>query len=130
MSTENIFTAILDRIENAVGLPEVVMPNISGDPEGEHLRVAIIPATTSAVAISTTDRFSGILQVSVVVRDDTGAIRASEIADDVLALFPRNTEMVQGGDLIRIDTTGSVAAPIQGNGWYSLPVSIIYTLIK
>lgn len=130
MSIENIFTAILDRIENAAGLPEVVMPNTSGDPSGEHLRVSIIPATTSPVAISTTDRLSGIIQISVVVRDDTGAIRASDIADDVLALFPRNTEMVQGGDLIRINTTGSVAAPLQGNGWYSIPVSIPYTLIK
>lgn len=129
-TTENIFTAVLGRIEAAIGLPEVFMPNESGNPSDNHLSVAILPATTIPVGISTTDRHGGIIQVTVSVRDDTGSINAASIADDVLTLFPRNTKMTQGGDLIRINETGSVAPPIQGNGWYSLPVSIIYTLIN
>ena len=132
MSQAQIELALFDKLEAIKAtLPTIYYPNSThknkpNPPAGEHIRVNVLPVGTQPIGIATTNQITGILQCSVYVKDGTGTIRASQIADLILSAFARNTLLSNN---VRIDKQGSVNSGFSVDGWYHLPVSIPYQQI-
>lgn len=129
MIIEKLSRAIFDYIETAAGLPEIHYPNIDGDPSGTHIIVSILPATPISVGLKSLTQAHGIISVLVRTKEGTGPMQAAKYADTLLALFVRNTELSYDDIKIRIDKAGYVSAPLNGGGWYALPVTIPYNIL-
>jgi hypothetical protein len=86
----------------------------------------VLPATTDPVGIVTTDRETGIFQVSIFTVKGGGELEASRIAQKLLDGFPRNLQL----DGVRFDVTGSVGASLFEGKWQITPVSFIYINIS
>lgn len=134
MSLVTIQQAIFSRLDGS-SLPPRWYPNRSGvgasqaQPTGDHLRVDILPAITDSIGLNSLDQERGILQVTVMTKPDTGTIPAAKIVEQVLALFPRNTELRQDGLRVRFDRTGYPGPSMQDGAWYATPVTIPYNVI-
>ena len=127
MAIEQIKTSILNRLESLAGLPDIHYSNIGADiPLTNYIRPDILPATTDAVGIVTTDRESGIFQVSIFTVKGGGELEASRIAQTLLDGFPRNLSLAG----VRFDVTGSVGASLYEGKWQITPVSFSYINIS
>ena len=123
MSLNAIENEAFERFANAVGLPSIIYPNIQKlEQEANHLRVSVLPAPTQSVGISSLDQELGFIQALVYVKQGQGSIVASDIAEVVLALFPRNLKLTA----FRIDRIGFTSPSFYDNTWLVLPVSISY----
>lgn len=112
-------------------LPEIYWPNVAKDSDlpDEYLIVDILPAQTRSFGVKSGDQLSGIIQILVSTKKDTGAIRTNSIADQILDIFPRNTEIIESGTKIRIDKRGYTSPAMDNEAWYSVAVSIPYNVI-
>lgn len=134
MSLETIQKAIFGRLDGSA-LPPRWYPNRSGigagqtQPDGTHLRVDILPAITDSIGLTALDQHRGVLQVKAMIKPDTGSVPAARIVEQVLALFPRNTELRQDGLRIRFDRSGYPGPSMQDGAWYATPVTIPYNVI-
>jgi hypothetical protein len=130
MSISKIQKAVFTKLAASAGLPQIIYPNISTPtPTGNHIRVFVLPAITEAIGIEKINWASGIIQASIYCKDGVGAIVAADIADTVIALFPRGTVMTNGGLSIRVDSLGYAGPAITEGGWYQIPVSIPYNAL-
>ena len=126
MALNSIQTALYNKLESLAGLPEIFYPNIGGEPTGNYLVPFVLPANTEALGIRSTDRETGVFQVSIYVVKGSGELAASNIAKIILDGFPRNLDLTD----VRIDRTGSIGPAIEDGKWRMLPVSITYNHIS
>lgn len=117
------------RVEN--NIPIVYYPNSpnAGKPQpptGDHIVASVMPAETVSLGLASLDSYSGIIQLSVRVKPNTGQIGAATIADSILTLFARGTTI---SGALKIDRTGSAATGFEDGGWYNIPVTIDYVLL-
>ena len=89
-----------------------------------------MPARAAPLGIRESSRQRGICQVSCSVRENIGEIAALEMAKIILDAFPRLTVLGSGELIVRIDDPAYVSGGIQSEGWYMIPVSIPYYIIK
>jgi len=92
-----------------------------------YFRCAMAPARTSNPAFGVDfDRLQGFYQISVYGIQDRGPGPAEEIADAIIALFPRGS-ITQNGVVVNIDTKGSRTQGLNDdNGFYFIPVRVRY----
>jgi hypothetical protein len=123
VAIEQIKTSIFTQLETIGGLPAIHYPNI-GDalPVTDYIRPDVLPAATDAVGIKTTDRESGIFQVSIFTAKGSGELVAARVAQLLLDGFPRNLSLTG----VRFDKTGSVEPSLFEGKWQITPVSFIY----
>lgn len=129
MIYENATKAIFNHLHGSGSMPTIYYPNIDGEPNEDHIIVSILFGNTNTVGLNSTNQNKGIINVLVRVETGKGQIRAMQIADDVLALFQRNTVLTSNDVTVRIDLQGYVSPPLPNNGWYTVPVSIPYNII-
>lgn len=122
--------ALFSFINTRSGWPAKYWPNIQADiPTADHVRIDVLPAPTETLGISGPEWQRGIVQITVFVRDGTGAVNADNIADTVIASFPRGTTISSGGISVRFDEKGWKSPGIPGGGWYQVPVTIPYNYL-
>ncbi len=115
-------------LANSFGLPPVVYPNEANPaiPESTHLRAYILPADTESIGLSSWDVERGIIQVSVYEKQGAGVIKASAIAEQVLALFPRGFS----ASGFKVHRAGSIGPAVIDGAWLAIPVSISYQHVR
>lgn len=126
MSLNAVQMAVFKHLTDAnLGKP-LLTPNTSyPTPTDSHYRAMILPANTFTRGLSAgpvTEPY--IVQVDVMTKAGVGPTIAAEMAQAVLALFPRLLRLEHGGEVIRFDVAGSVAPAVPGGAWYQVPVSI------
>ncbi len=127
MAIEQIKTSIYNKLKSLGSLPGIHYPNVGADiPLVNYIRPDILPADTDPVGIVTTDRESGIFQVSIFTVKGGGELEASRIAQTLLDGFPRNLKL----DGVRFDVTGSVGTSLYEGKWQITPVSFSYINIS
>ncbi len=127
MAIEQIKTSIYDHLETIGGLPEIFYPNVGEPiPATDYIRPDVLPATTDPVGIKTTDRESGIFQVSIFTVKGSGELVAARVAQLLLDGFPRNLSLTG----VRFNVTGSVEPPEYEGKWQITPVSFSYINIS
>lgn len=127
MSLSSIKTALLTHLESlGLGI-DIHYPNVASDlPDGEFITPTVLPATTRSLGLVATNQEVGLLQVSVFVKKGVGEIRSAEIAELILAGFPRNLDLSE----VRIDEAGSVGSSFFDGSWQVTPVTIPYQHIS
>lgn len=127
MALEQIKTSIFDHLETLSGLPDIHYPNVAGTiPTGEYIRPDVLPADTDPVGIITTDRETGIFQVSIFIPKGQGELDAARVAQKLLDGFPRNLALTG----VRFDKSGSIGPSLFEEKWQMTPVSFTYINIS
>ena len=123
MAIEQIKTSIFTKLESLAGLPAIFYPNVGATiPATDYIRPDVLPATTDAVGIKTTDQENGIFQVSIFTVKGSGELVAPRVAQLLLDGFPRNLALTG----VRFDKTGSIGASLPEGKWQITPVTFIY----
>lgn len=123
MAIEQIMTSIFTHLETLAGLPSIHYPDGDGAlPSTDYIRPDILPADTDPVGIVTTDRETGIFQVSIFTQKGSGELASARVAQLLLDGFPRNLSLTG----VRFDKTGSVEPPLFEGKWKITPVSFTY----
>lgn len=123
MALSDIKTALFNRLESLVGLPDIFYPNISADiPTTDYIRPDVLPATTDSIGVNNIDQERGVFQVSIFVEKGKGELEAARIGQIILDGFPRNTNLLD----VRIDRTGTIERSFFDGKWAITPVSISY----
>ena len=125
---KDIEKALFDVVE-AAGILEESFPNVSFDKEKPYLDLSILRSGVFSEGLNI-DVHEGMLQVLVMDLQDVGEIKLLEIADQVIALFPRNTRIIEGNTIIYIERTGWVGTALPIDGGYSIPVTIPYKVLN
>ena len=131
MSLSTIRQSVFSALAGAAGLPPIYYDNsnnqsLPNPPEENHLMAFILPSGTATVGIYSLNQERGLIQVNIRVKEGTGVIAGSDIAQQVLDVFPRNASLVG----LRIDVEGSVAPSFKSEGWHVTAVTIPYQNIK
>lgn len=129
---KDIHVAVFDRLEAATitGIQGISWPNVTYNGDKPYLRINILPSPTKALGIRSTDIYEGFVQIDVVTKDGIGGINAVDIAEEIVALFPRNFHAEQGTSEIGFLEEGYPGPAIQEVDGYFIPVSIPYIVIK
>lgn len=93
-----------------------------------YLQCFMMPAPTQNPWMGVTaNRLVGIFQINVYGIQDEGAGPTEQIADALIALFPRGTGMQQNGVTVNIDYTPTRAKGMSDpRGFFFIPVRIRY----
>lgn len=127
MALEEIKTSIFTHLETLAGLPAIHYPNVDDVlPTGEYIRPDVLPADTDPLGIVTTDRETGIFQVSIFIPKGQGELDAARVAQKLLDGFPRNLQLAG----VRFDRSGSVEPSLFEGKWQMTPVSFTYINIS
>ena len=115
-------------LANGLGLPPIVYPNEASPavPDAAHLRADILPADTESIGLNSWDVERGIIQVSVYEKRSAGIVHAHEIAELVLALFPRGFSAPG----FKVHRAGSIGPAVIDGAWLAIPVSIPYQNVR
>jgi hypothetical protein len=125
MNYENILKALFAYLDGVAGLPAIYWPNVSETtPSGDHLVAWVLPAESDTIGLASLNMANGLLQIDVKIKATKGQIKAAVIVDDVIAAFPRGTELTEGVTKVRIDKAASVSQGIQDGAWYTVPIRI------
>lgn len=132
MSLTTVYQAVFPVISAGYSTTPIVWPNIvpsNAVQTGSHVEVHVMPSGTADIGVTSTGFERGILQFSIKVKNGVSPLAAAGIADQIGALFPRGTELVaQSGQRVRFDFSPELAAPIIGDVWYNLPLTLRYNV--
>jgi len=126
MSLVDIQKDVFDRIiilNMLTYFPNVEPPVLVQD---DHLRVDVLPNNTDSIGINDFDMEKGIIQVNVFTKQGTGTIKAAQTAQQLLDLFPRNTQLTS----CRFDKTGTINTSFLDGSWWVTPVTLQYQNLK
>lgn len=127
MSINEIFYNYIE----SLGLQQdILYPNIDFIPDMDYYKVDCFMSNKIGLGISELDRQNGFCQVSCFIRDGTGEIKAINMADRIIAAFPRGTRLTDGELIVRIDSPAYYKSGINtGDGWFMMPVTIPFTVL-
>lgn len=112
----------------APALP-VLWENVRTDaePQGEHLRAYVIPATPQNPYLgSDVVLHRGLFQVSVFCLAGTGSNRAETLAGEIAALFPVDAVLADGAQELRVIAPPALLPAQPDDSWYRLAVRVTY----
>lgn len=136
--TASIEDALLARLGTLVTTPpcQFAWPSIDYTPaQGQpYLLPSVMPNRTDegGLGAGAPERHLGLFQVTVYAPSGSGVAPASELADQVIAHFPRGSVIVGSGVRVRVGSfNGSSGVPYRSqgyseNGWTVVPVTIPY----
>lgn len=127
MSINEIFYNYIE----SLGLEQdILYPNLDFIPDIDYYKIDCLFSNKIGLGISELDRQNGFCQVSCFIRDGTGEIKAINMADIIIAAFPRGTRLTDGELIVRIDSPAYYKSGINtGDGWFMMPVTIPFTVL-
>lgn len=88
-------------------------------------QVYFLPVGTFGSTLSS--RFhSGIMQINVMQKRDSGTLQAEEFAQQLIGLYPYQSELVNGLFIDRLEIERGMNTDETGADFYMLPVSVYY----
>jgi hypothetical protein len=121
---QDISTALYSHMATFPTTLPVAWPGIAFDPPNNpHIVVQLSSRVTSAETIQSHDRVTGTMNADVRWQKGVGTIPAEGVASDIAAYFPRGLRIANMGVTVHIGAA-DVKAPIEGDGWLSIPVVI------
>lgn len=127
---KDIAELIFNRLINDLTLPTLYFENVESDiPTGDHLIINIIPVSEGLNTIGSTVQNKYLLHIVCCTLRGVGQIKAIEIGEKVLNLFPKNL-ILQPNPLISIDLAGKFGTGYIDGKWYKLPIKININSIK
>lgn len=95
--------------------------------ESIHLEPFIAPELSAALGISQeVATFSGNYQVNIVMRKGIGAKMGYQLAEEIIALFPRGLVLAEDTFNCYVNAGGNILPAIAKDDLYTLPVTIGY----
>lgn len=129
MGTEtDIINAFFNTLDVANVAPGA-WPNVPYEGSTPYVRFHALPAGVESIGLSGIDHRVGVVQVDCVVDAGVGIIEASILADQIIALFPRNTRLVSGSTTVLINKASAMGPGMQEPDHYFIPVTIPYEVI-
>ncbi len=125
----SINLAILKKIE-ASSLSPVAYPNVNFSGSKPYYRVFLLPAKTEAFSLVSSNIYNGIVQIDVVGIEGIGQPKVDILVAAALAVFPRNSLLVENGIKVRFDSTGWPSPPVQDKDEYFIPINFMYLSIS
>jgi hypothetical protein len=125
MAHDTFLRAVYAYAESISGLPDIFYPNVNqGTIPSEYLKINVMPVPTATIGVKTVKIRSGLIQITVVTKDNIGELRAATIAQLVMTAFARGTTLSDG---TRISKEPYASAGFNdGKGHYHMPVTIQY----
>jgi hypothetical protein len=120
--TESVYTHLNDEALAPVYVANYESKALPQPPDGEHLKLFVLPLPTDTLGLVTPARENGLVQVNVFVKDGTGVVRPATLAQQVLDTFARGLKLTG----VQFDVVGSIAPSFEIGGWYVTPVTIPY----
>ncbi len=104
--------------------------NVDGAiPTGDHLIVNLMQVPGGVQTIGKTAQRKAILHVVAAIPRGNGQIKAIDLGQLVLNLFPKNLKL-QANPLISVDVAGVFGTGYNDGNWYKLPVKITINYIE
>lgn len=130
MSTrQDIRKALENIIDSATGLPVIAWENVKEAPQEEaswiRSRLMISESKPAAVGAGNAVLWRGLYLLDCFAKQNLGPAVADSLSDDILALFPYGTQIVENGITINIRFSEGAGA-IQDDPWYYVPVTITW----
>ena len=126
----DISYALDNRLNTMTSLPPVAWENYPYEPAlgTLYLRPTNIQGDTPVHTIGATgnDVTTGIYQVDVFAEAGQGKNAAVVMSDNIAAHFKIDTEFSYNGRLVRIRQVNRRAGFNNADGWYQIPVEIVY----
>lgn len=113
--------SLFDRLEANTAYP-IYYKNVGGEPTAAHIRPFVIASNTHTIGLNDLGQEKGIFQINCYVKKKNGQLEGTEMAEEMLAIFPRNTELTG----VRIDEYGSIGPTFFNDGWQITPVIFKY----
>lgn len=121
--------ALDNHLNTMVGKPPIAWENTPYDPtKGTlYIRPTNIPGDVSQVTLgeSGEDRFIGIYQIDVFGEAGKGRKVVEQMADTIASHFKRGTDLTYNAHSLTV-TAVQRRAGQQSEGWYQIPVEIVY----
>ncbi len=125
----DISSALDTRLSTMVGVPPIAQENKPYNPtKGSlYIRATNIPGDTVQASLGDNgeDRTIGIYQIDVFAEAGKGRKAAEQMADNIASHFKRGTDMSYNSRIVTV-TTVQRRQGINNEGWYQIPVEIVY----
>ena len=126
----DIAAALDSRLNSMSGKPPIAWENKAYEPTMGTLyaRPTLIPGDTVQATLgdSGTDMNIGIYQIDIFAEAGTGKGAAITMADTIANHFKRGTDLTYNSRTVRIKSVSRQAGINNPDGWYQLPIEIIY----
>jgi hypothetical protein len=125
MSVDVILSSLYNHLQGLSFPAGVVIHGMNAPgplPTSSFISPKVLPATTAALALATTNQERGLLQVNIYTKKGSGELEAAAIAKAVIDGFPRNLQLTG----VRIDEQGYPSASFFDGSWMITPVTIPY----
>ncbi len=126
MTDSEIEAVFMQTLEGS-GLPvEWVWPNVAGDKELPFVEVSFSRATPETLTLGGISRRSGICLCNLVTRSGDGALKPTEIAENLASLFSFGARFGSA----RITTRPKVSGGYKDGDLWRTPVTINYSIME
>ena len=129
MSINNLF---YEAVSSASGLTQVSYPNLKFDKSviSEYYQVICLPQTKFGIGCASFNRQNGFCQVSCFITYNRNEKHAIDLAETIIAAFPRGTRLSDGSITVNVDQppyyTGGITTD---DGWFFIPVTIPFNVL-
>lgn len=130
MNSADVITAMMARLDGAALGYDIAWPDIESDFQPPYLAVDLFLADPERLGSTTVHRTRGLMSVSVVTKEGSGAVAALRIAEQVKAVFSETTQFAGGSTSIRIYRTPTISRGLNDGGAYRTPVTIPFETIE
>ena len=125
---QDILGALMEHLRQGYTAAPIAWPSVDyTPPAGRYIAVSLFSVPAAGETIASHDRRSGIMQISVMEPLGLGVIGATQEADDIAALFARNTQIAGTSVLVRIMEPPTIGGPLVEKARVQIPVSVRWT---
>lgn len=119
--------ALNGHLFDMVGKPSIAWSNKTFEPvTGEtYIRPTLLTGDTIPATFDD-DMTDGVYQVDIFTESGTGKKDIFEMADLIADQFAVDTQLTYGSVTVQIKTVNQKAARNNGDGWYQMPIEIVY----
>lgn len=118
---------LIKEVANAGFNLPIAYENVIADNKTPYIRLTNLPSSNEYASLGDNgcNKFSGILQVDLFYKSNTGTNVIMEKFDEVYTYFYPMRRIIGSDFVIVIDQT-QIGPKINNNGWIQLPISIDY----
>jgi hypothetical protein len=126
-----IDAALIGQLKTTTNLPPLQEENQAHLAKGTFVRAKMIKATPDALTIGANGRdlHSNTMRVDVFVPVNTGSETANNIADTIIASFPKGLRLTAGDYFIHITRAYRTTALRMNDQFHSAPVNVDFKVI-
>ena len=123
----DIAAALDGHLEDMVGSPPVSWQNVEFTPTigTTYIRPTLMPGDSVPETFDD-DMNIGVYQIDIFVEAGASKVALYEMADTLADRFKVDTQLTYNGVTVQIKTVSQKAAINNDDGWYQMPIEIVY----